>query len=147
MRKDRTKLMAFLVGFAFFTIPAGMLFSRSQAVETTDFHMSPSVVTPGQEFEAVWTDTPLRAGCTGVVNRRFTGVKDGNKTSWVLPAVHVVLHGAVGVPEQFRTTWRVPHLDPGTEGVFKKHVKRWCNLPQELLWPMEEDQEAIFSVE
>ncbi len=147
MRKDRTKLAAFLVGLAFFTIPAGMLFSRSPAVETTNFHMTPSTVQPGQKIEAVWIDTPLREGCTGVVYRRFTGVRDGMRTSWVYPAVHVVLHGAVGEPEQFRTTWSVPQMDPGTEGVFKKHVKRWCNLPQEWLWPMEEDQEARFSVE
>ena len=146
MRDRKTLILAFILGSAAFIVPVGMLMSRSPAVETTDFHMAPSVVTSEQRFEAVWLDTPLREGCTGVVYRRFTGTKDGKNTSWVQPAVHVVLHGAVGIPEEFRTSWRVPNMDPGTEGAFKKHFKRWCNRFQEWLWPMEEDQEARFIV-
>jgi hypothetical protein len=148
MKKDRRTLaLAFILGLAVFTVPVGMLMSRSPAVETTNFHMSPDIVSPGDSFQAVWIDTPLREGCTGVVFRRFVGLSDGMKASWVYPAVHVVLHGPVGEPEQFRTPWVVPaKMDPGTEGVFRKHIKRSCNFLQAWIWPMEEDQEARFTV-
>lgn len=146
MKDRKTLLLAFILGLAVFIIPMGMLFSRSPAVETRDFHMEPSVVSPKQEFSAVWTDIPLRDGCAGVVYRRFTGMKNDRKTSWVQPAVHTVEHGAVGEPEEFRTSWRVPDMDAGTEGAFRKHIRRSCNFLQAWLWPMEEDQEAKFAV-
>ena len=146
MRGWKTIALAFILGSAVFTVPVGMLMSRSPAVETTDFHMDPAVVAPQQKFEAVWTDVPLREGCTGAVYRRFTGTRDGKKTSWVYPPVHVVLHGEVGKPEQFRTSWIVPNMDAGTEGTFTKHIKRSCNFLQAWIWPMEEDQEAKFAV-
>lgn len=146
VRDKKTSILAFILGSAVFVIPVGMLSSRNPAVTTTDFHMEPSMVAPGQEFEAVWTDVPMRDGCTGIVYRRFTGMRRGQKTSWVQPAVHVVQHGVIGEPEQFRTTWRVPNMDPGTEGFFNKTIRRWCNPFQAWLWTMDEVQEASFSV-
>lgn len=141
MRDRKTLLIAFGLGLVVFIVPVGMLFSRGRAVETTDFHMAPSIVMAGQKIEAVWTDIPLRAGCHGIVHRRFINGTD----VWVFPPVYAVNHGPVGKAETFHTMWTVPNMAPG-EGVFQKTINRWCNPVQQWLWPMREVQEARFVV-
>lgn len=141
MRDRKTLLLAFAFGLVVFVVPVGMLLARDPAVETTNFHMSPSIVMARGRADAVWTDKPLRAGCHGIVHRRFISGKD----VWVFPPVRAVNHGPVGEAQTFHTMWTIPDMPPG-EGVFQKTVRRWCNHVQEWLWPMEEVQEARFSV-
>ena len=139
---DRPYLIGSIVGVLIFAIPIYMLIvPRGPVVETTNFHMMPSVVRAGQKIEAVWTDRTLRAGCEGNVYRRFIGSDD----TWVLNAVHTVHHANVGDMQTFHTTFVVPNM-PAGPAKFHKDVKRWCNLFQEWLWPMRETQEAPFSI-
>lgn len=134
-------LLAFIVGSVVFIVPAGMLLSRGQIVETTDFHMVPSIVRIAQRSEAIWSDKTLRSGCGGLVHRRFIAGND----IWIFPPVHTVQHGDVGSMQRFHTPWIVPDLPPG-KAVFRKDIERWCNPIQKWVWPMWEMQEAPFEV-
>ncbi len=139
---DRPYLIGSVVGVMVFAIPLYMLIvPRSPVVETTNFHMVPSVVMAGQKIEAVWTDRTLRTKCAGEVYRRFIGSDD----VWVLNPVHTVHHADVGDVQTFHTSFTMPNM-PAGPAKFRKYIKRWCNPFQEWLWPMLEIQEAAFSV-
>ena len=142
--RPRPFLIAFLVGALVFATPAYMLLQREPCIETTDFHMEPSTVASGQKFVAVWTDRTLRAGCNGMLNRRF--IATNGIDIWVFPPAHTVHHGAVGSTSRFHTPWIAPDAPPGTDIVFRKDIQRWSNPIQKWVWPMEEAQEAPFSI-
>lgn len=135
----RPFLISFLVGGLVFGVIYYMLLD-DPCVETTNFHMEPNVVTPGQTFSAVWTDKTLRE-CDGIVFRRFISKSGGDV--WVFPPVHTVHHDKP--VSNFHTSWIAPHAPPGTEMVFRKDIRRWANFIQKW-WPMEESQEAPFSI-
>lgn len=137
--RRRPYLIAFLVGGLVFGVIYYML-RDDPCVETTDFHMEPNVVAPGQTFHAVWTDKSLRE-CNGTVNRRFISV-DGIDV-FVFPPVHTVQHDKP--IQRFHTPWIGPAAPPGSKMVFRKDIKRWSNFVQQW-WPMEEVQEAPFSI-
>jgi len=143
MLRNRPYLIGFLVGLLIFAIPIYMLVvPRDPCIETTDFHMEPDVVRPGQKFSAVWTDKTLR-DCEGMLSRKFI---DLNGTDvWVFPVARTVRHGPVGSVNRFHTPWIAPDAPPGTKLVFRKDFKRWSN-PIQSWWPMEETQDAPFSI-
>ena len=104
--RNRPYLVGFLIGLAIFTIPVYMLVvPRGPCVETTDFHMEPDTVKPGEKFFAVWTAKTLRE-CSGELNRRF--VDENGIDVWVFPISHIVENGLPGEAHRFHTPWIAP---------------------------------------
>ena len=141
--RNRPYLVGFLIGLAIFTIPVYMLVvPRGPCVETTDFHMEPDTVKPGEKFFAVWTAKTLRE-CSGELNRRF--VDENGIDVWVFPISHIVENGLPGEAHRFHTPWIAPVAPPGRHIVLRKDIRRWSNWLQKWL-PMKEIQEAGFTM-
>jgi len=144
MLHNRPYLIGFLIGLAIFAIPVYLLVvPRGPCVETSDFHMEPNVVKPGQEFHAVWTAKTLRE-CNGTLNRRF--IDKNGIDYWVFPLAHTVDNGLPGEMHRFHTSWIAPKASPGARLVFRKDYKRWSNWVQKWILPMSETQEADFTM-
>jgi len=141
--RPRPFLISFLIGGLVFGVVYYAL-RDDPCIETTDFHMEPNVVSPGQKFRAVWTDKVLR-DCDGTLNRRFLDTEGID--IWVFLPAHTVHHGPPGSVNRFHTPWTAPEdAHPGMKLVFRKDVKRWGNFFQRWVRPMEEAQEAPFSI-
>jgi hypothetical protein len=143
MLRARPYTMGFLIGLAIFAFPIYLICHRSPPIKVTDFHLMPEVVRPGQRVEAVWTVESLREGCSGTVQRRM--IDNENQVFAFIP-VPTVRHGPVGKVETFRTPWMIPIGIANGPAVLQRHIERWCNFLQEMLWPMQEDYETRFTV-
>ncbi len=120
-----------------------LLMDRRPAVETTDFHLEPAVVRPGQKVEAVWTVKSLRANCRGIVHRRMI---DSQRQVFAFSSTYAVLHGDAGTTSTYRTVWTIPMgISPGS-AILQRNTERWCNPLQQWIWPMQEQYEAKFTV-
>jgi len=140
--RPRPFLISFLIGGLVFGVVYYML-RDAPCVETTDFHMEPNVVKPGQKFRAVWMSKTLRE-CTGELNRRF--VDENGIDVWVFPISHTVDNGLPGEVHRFHTSWIAPAAPPGSRIAFRKDIRRWGNWLQKW-FPMKETQEAWFTME
>lgn len=139
--RPRPFLISFLIGGLVFGVVCYML-RNDPCVETSDFHMEPNVVKPGEKFFAVWTAKTLRE-CNGELNRRF--VDDNGIDVWVFPLSHIVENGSPGEVHRFHTPWVAPVAPPGRHIVLRKDIRRWGNWLQKWL-PMRETQEAGFTM-
>ena len=147
MKDHKTIWACFIIGIIAFAYPAWQISQRGPVVETTNFHMTPSTVKPGQVIEAVWTDKTLRTGCEGTVYRRFVGTQKGERAVWVFAPIPTVHHGKIGEVETFHSLWRAPRADPGTEVTLQKFPKRSCGFWQSFFPMHDGPQEARFTVE
>ncbi len=120
-----------------------LLLDRRPAVETTNFHLEPAVVTPGQKVEAVWTVRSLRENCRGIVHRRMI---DSQHQVFAFSSTYAVLHGTVETTSTYRTAWTIPMGISAGPAILQRNTERWCNPLQQWVWPMQEQYEATFMV-
>ncbi len=89
-----------------------------------------------------WRASVRRAGCHGVIIRRYIGDAD-HVIRETLGQSAVFRGRANGTVEEFETQFVLPLSLPPGGYTYQPIVKRWCNLLQEHLWPIVTYQPAV----
>lgn len=124
-----------------------MLLDRGPITVMTHYHIVPAVVYPGQRAELDYTLRDMRLGCNGTVRR------------WIVDSNGVVHYltneepsrpqDSIKRPDGTRDVTKevpIPFGIAANKAVFHAEVTRWCNIVQEIFWPMVEEHTAEFNV-
>jgi hypothetical protein len=84
--------------------------------------------------------------CYGVVHR---WIVDSNGLSHAMPDTTVFHNYSVtghGATYQFSREFRIPRFISTGPAVYRAQTERWCNLLQWLIWPIDDNEEAKFTI-
>lgn len=119
----------------FIAAPLIMIFDRRDPINIEAISLMPNRARAGDTMTMRWSATIHRAGCSGVVIRRYIGAVD--KVIRETVGQPTVFRGTAGKKtEDFEIQFVVPNnLGPGPY-TYEPLVKRWCNPLQQHLWPI-----------
>jgi hypothetical protein len=143
-------IVALMLGVVFVGLPLYLVVGdRNPVAETTNFHINPSTVHPGQRVETVRTAKTLRTGCNeGVVYQTIVSRQGAMQQVFsFLPIPPSRLFGPVGTTREYHSrTWEIPMgLQPGPNTLVQV-IYRGCNWLQKTVWPLREEREFDFTV-